>query len=302
MKNHEGPWSHYLWQPRFCWFHQFDPWTNPEKYVKIPIWMSQIINKLRPSPPFSAATRPRWTVSATGPVSGTSRLRSTPRWRATRQVYRRGSYLTKTKVDKISGDFPRFCQLYFSSFRSFRTNMILLSAWCCLLLLSGYFHVASYRDSCACRWELDRSSGICHVCTDVGLKGQDCQMAFSDVIGGIRAFLRKSHVFFVAKYETSAASLFPINNVGQTQMFAYYSTSPFIMVGLLAPKLLLRELNITSQKRWKLMQTAYILGKSPLFDEWKPPCLVMSWQFRVFFASKLSRFWTSFNPCGSPLP
>jgi hypothetical protein len=45
----------------------------------------------------------------------------------------------------------------------------------------------------------DRSSGICHVCTDVGLKGQDCQMAFSDVIGGIRAFLRKSHVFPVAK-------------------------------------------------------------------------------------------------------
>lgn len=76
-----------------------------------------------------------FTVSATGPVSGTSRLRSTPRWRATRQVYRRGSYLTKTKVDKISGDFPRFCQLYFSRLQFQDQHYI---SAICLVLSASY--------------------------------------------------------------------------------------------------------------------------------------------------------------------
>ena len=164
----------------------------------------------------SLAHTPWWTVSATGPVSGTSRLRSTPRWRATRQVYRRGSYLTKTKVDKISGDFPRFCQLYFSSFRSFRTNMILLSAWCCLLLIVRLFSCCFIEIPASMRIrQVIRHLSCLHWCwserTRLSNGFQRCHWRNQD-------FPQEVTCFFVAKYETSAASLFPIKNVGQTHI------------------------------------------------------------------------------------
>ena len=113
--------------------------------------------ELRSSPPFSAATRPRpsprerpswgtcwasaWHTPRGEPFP--QRLRCPVRLvfgaphggAQRRQVYRRGSYLTKTKVDKISGDFQDFVSCI-SAGSSFRTNIIfLLSAWCCLLLI-----------------------------------------------------------------------------------------------------------------------------------------------------------------------
>ena len=225
MKNHEGPWSHYLWQPRFCWFHQFDPWTNPEKYVKIPIWMSQIIKQtppcldhpqLRPSPPFSAATRPR--PSPERPSWGTCWASAwhTPRGEPFPQRVRcpvrpvfgaphGGAPRARFTVEGATSRRPKWTK-YLEIFQDFVSCISAVSAvsgptWYCYLLGAVCFFCQAifmlhHRDSCACRWKkTDRSSGICHVCTDVGPKGQDCQMAFSDVIGGIRTFLRKSHVF-----------------------------------------------------------------------------------------------------------
>ena len=136
----------------------------------IPIRMYIIFHHLKPARALSisaifssntaAAITGRATRGLAGHVPGTHpvvhrngqrvtvrpRLRSTPRWRATRQVYRRGSYLTKTKWDKISGDFQDFVRCI-SAGHSFRTNIILLlSASFCQAIF-----MLLHRDSRTCR-------------------------------------------------------------------------------------------------------------------------------------------------------